>query len=70
MPFSDDFERFYTHTHLEKGKKKNPALIHFCSVADEIVRDLKIGFSVNPILERRNAIFCMAHHLAYRTQAK
>lgn len=70
MPFSDDFERFLTLKQLEKGKKKNPALIHFCSVADEIVRDLKIGFSENPNLERREAVFCMAQPLAYWGTAK
>lgn len=49
--------------------KKNSALIHFCAVADEIVRDSKFAFSANLDFECPNAIFCMAHHLAYREQA-
>jgi hypothetical protein len=49
---------------LEKGKEKNSTLIHFCSVADEIVRDLKIGFFENLDFEFPMAIFCMAQPLA------
>jgi tRNA 2-selenouridine synthase SelU len=44
-------------------------MIHFCSVADENVRDLKIDFSPNPDLKCPEAVFCMAHPLAIRVQA-
>ncbi|WP_157963277.1 hypothetical protein [Algoriphagus litoralis] len=69
VPFSDDFGRFLLLPSTQKDKKKNSAMDHFCSVADEIVRDLKMQFSANPNLEGPKAIFCMAHHLAYRQQA-
>jgi len=64
VPFSDDFGCFLIQTFSEKGKEKNSTLIHFCSVADEIVRDLKIGFFENLDFECPMAIFCMAQPLA------
>lgn len=46
------------------------ALIHFCSVADKIVRGLIFSFYSNPNLEGLEAIFRMAQPLAHGGGAK
>ncbi|MBN7812994.1 hypothetical protein J0A68_18705 [Algoriphagus sp. H41] len=63
-PFSDKLGGFLLQLFLEGQRINISPLIHFCSVADENVRDLKIDFFANPGLECPEAIFCMAQPLA------
>ncbi|WP_157373307.1 hypothetical protein [Algoriphagus terrigena] len=70
VPFSDDLSSFWLQLFLEEGRKKKPSLIHFCSVADENVRESKTAFSANAVLECPEAIFCMAQPLAHGGRAE